>query len=286
MIRAHALVFGAASVLLAAQIETFEAASIRVRSGDRVTGGLTTADRFVRPDSTLRDLIRFAWNLQDFQIEGGPDWIASSRFEVNAKAATAVTPDAMRGLVRRLLQDRFALKPRVEARELPLFELVTARTCRGDACVPPLGEHLRASTMDCEALLQGRPAPPTAQDRAQCDLRFRPKMSTGPDGRPAISTMTLTLQGTTMSRLAALLQNEVQRAVVDRTGLEGTFDLELEFAPQARVPLVGLPAPPSPPSDGPPLMTALQEQLGLKLQSAPGPVSTLVIDGANQPAPD
>ena len=88
-----------------------------------------------------------------------------------------------------------------------------------------------------------------------------------------------------MSRLATLLQNEVERVVVDRTGLDGTFDLELEFAPQGRRP-AGLPGPPSPPSDGPPLPTALQEQLGLRLESVRGPVPVLTIESADLPTPD
>jgi uncharacterized protein (TIGR03435 family) len=97
--------------------------------------------------------------------------------------------------------------------------------------------------------------------------------------------MTLMLQGTTMPRLAALLQNEVRRAIVDKTGLTGTFDLELEFAPQGPAP-ASLPAPAPSSSEGPPLLTAIQEQLGLRLEPARGPVRVLVIDSAELPTPD
>jgi uncharacterized protein (TIGR03435 family) len=72
---------------------------------------------------------------------------------------------------------------------------------------------------------------------------------------------------------------------VDSTGLEGTFDLELEFAPQGRRP-IGLPGPPEPPPDGPPLMTALQEQLGLALESVRGQVPVIVVESAELPTPD
>jgi uncharacterized protein (TIGR03435 family) len=235
-------------------------------------------DRFVRPDTTLRDLIRYAYDLQDFQIDGGPGWIRSSRFDVTAKAVAApTTPDGMRTLVRQLLQDRFALKTHVEPRELSLYEMIVARRDRR------LGERLRPSALDCEALLSGGAA--TADDRVRCDLRFRPKMTTGDGGRPSIASMTLMLQGTTMPRLAALLQNEVRRAIVDKTGLTGTFDLELEFAPQGPAP-ASLPAPAPSSSEGPPLLTAIQEQLGLRLEPARGPVRVLVIDSAELPTPD
>jgi uncharacterized protein (TIGR03435 family) len=98
--------------------------------------------------------------------------------------------------------------------------------------------------------------------------------------------MTLVLEGTTMARLAGLLQNEVRRAIVDRTGLIGTFDLELEFAPQGPRPVALPPGPAPTPSDGPPLATAIQEQLGLKLESARGPVPVLVIESAALPTSD
>jgi uncharacterized protein (TIGR03435 family) len=98
-------------------------------------------------------------------------------------------------------------------------------------------------------------------------------------------SMTLMLQGVRLARLAMLLQNEVERVIVDRTGLDGTFDLELEFAPQGRRP-VGLPGSPSPSSDGPPLATALQEQLGLRLESVRGPVPVVIVERAELPTPD
>jgi uncharacterized protein (TIGR03435 family) len=261
-----------------ASIATFEVASIKPRVGERAGPAPSSPDRFIRPDVTLGELIRYAYDLQEFQIEGGPGWLTSSRFDVNAKAAATPTSiDGMRALVRRLLQDRFGLKAHLESRELSLYEMVVARRDRS------LGERLRPSTLDCQALLSAGTT--TADDRARCDLRFRPRM-TSDGGRPAIYSMTLMLQGTTMARLATLLQNEARRAVVDKTGLTGTFDLELEFAPQGQRPRGLPPGPAPPPSDGPPLLTAIQEQLGLKLESARGPVPVLIIERADLPTPD
>jgi uncharacterized protein (TIGR03435 family) len=256
---------------------TFEVASIKPRTGDRILGGNPSPDRFVRADATLRDLIRYSYNVQDFQIEGGPGWLGSTRFEVNARAATAPSSaDGMRAMVRRLIEDRFKLRARTESRDMAHFDLVVARR---DG---KLGEKLRASTLDCEGLMASGAA--TAADLARCDVRFRPKMVAG-GGRPTIYSMTLMLQGVRIARLATLLQNEVERIIVDRTGLEGPFDLELEFAPQGRRP-VGVPGPPPPPSDGPPLTTALQEQLGLRLDTVRGPVPMVVVESAELPTAD
>lgn len=257
--------------------DAFEVVSIKPRTGERALGGPNAPDRFVRADVTLRDLIRFAFTVQEFQIEGGPNWIASSRFDVNAKAPSVPpSPDGMRVLVRRLLEDRFMLRTRIETREMPTSDLVVARSDRR------LGEKLRRSSLDCEAIVASGTA--TADELARCDLRFRPKMTTS-GGRPSISSMTLTLQGVRLTRLATLLQNEVERIVTDKTGLDGTFDLDLEFAPQGRRP-VGLPGPPSPAPDGPPLVTALQEQLGLELKSVRGTVPVVVVESAGLPTPD
>jgi uncharacterized protein (TIGR03435 family) len=261
----------------ASSTDSFEVASIKPRSGARILSTASRPDRFTHPDATLIDLMRYAYNVQAFQIEGGPGWMRSSRFEVNAKAATVPSVDGMRALVRRLLADRFMLRTRTDTREMPMYELVVAR--RDGA----LGEKLRRSTFDCEAVISSGTA--TAEDLVRCDLRFRPKMVQARGGRPAIESMTLMLQGVRLSRLATLLQNEVERVIVDKTGLDGTWDLEVEFAQQGRRP-AGLPGPPSPPPDGPPLMTAIQEQLGLKLESVRGPVPILVIDSAELPTPD
>jgi uncharacterized protein (TIGR03435 family) len=100
--------------------------------------GSSAPDRFVRTDTTLRDLIRFAFNVQEFQIEGGPIWRSSNRFEINAKAATMPSSqDAMRALVRHLLEERFGLRTRTESRVMSMYELVTARD-------GTLGKKLRA----------------------------------------------------------------------------------------------------------------------------------------------
>ena len=91
--------------------------------------------------------------------------------------------------------------------------------------------------------------------------------------------------GFTLVNLAGTLSGNVGRVVLDRTGLTGDFDVELQWTPD-RVPLAGDASNPAPSPDGPSIFTALQEQLGLKLESTKGPVDVLVIDHVEQPTPD
>jgi uncharacterized protein (TIGR03435 family) len=279
-----AITIVAAASALRAQTanESFEVASIKPRTGPRAFGGSPAPDRFVRPDATLHDLIRYAYNLQDFQIDGGPGWVTSSRFDVSAKATRPASVDQMRAMVKRLLIERFNLKTHVETRDLPIYALHVSRR---DGT---LGDKLRPSGVDCETLLAaGGPSalPFTPGQTSPCAARFKTRMATAAGGAPSIASMTMVLEGTTMARFAVLLQNEARRAVKNATGLTGFFDLELEFSPQ--VVLRGFPvnAPPAS-SEGPSLFTALQEQLGLKLESERGPVDLLIVDSADQPAPD
>ena len=167
-VAATVVIVAAASPRLDAQgpssIETFEVASIKPRTGERAGPVPSSPDRFIRPDATLGELIRYAYDLQEFQIEGGPGWLTSSRFDVNAKAAAPPTSiDGMRALVRRLLQDRFGLKAHLESRELSLYEMVVARRDGR------LGERLRPSTLDCRgAPVGGDHRPPMTARGAIC----------------------------------------------------------------------------------------------------------------------
>jgi uncharacterized protein (TIGR03435 family) len=272
----------------------FAVASVRPNtSGDQRVmiknepGGLTATN------VPLRVLIRTAYQLQeDSQIVGAPSWIASDRFDIVAKAegASLVPGGAALGRpnvrLQALLKDRFKLTVHKETRELSIYALVLARRDGR------LGPRLRPTTVDCVAILAalfplpGRgnaPAPPPPSphpsDKAPvCG-------STGGPGR-------LISQGMTMARLALNLSGRVDRVVVDRTGLAADFDLDLEWMPdqfEGSGPLGPLPGtqPPTPSdSSGPSLYTAVQEQLGLKLESTKGPVDVLIVDHVEQPTPD
>ena len=263
---------------------TFEVASIRQNlSNDTRSFSAQPGGRLVVRNFAVQGLIAAAYEMADIQaliperILGGPDWIESERYDIEAKAATefqfrpGAPPQDMFLMLRSLLEDRFKLTTHRENREMPIFELVVARKDR------PLGPGLHKSSVDCDALFAGGraavpPAPRTPNGPPPCRVM----------GGPARTVAA----GVTMQQLAANLSNHMQRFVVDKTGLTERFDLNLTWTPE-RLP-AGSPPPGIPPVDpnGASLVTALQEQLGLKLEAARGPVSVLVIDRVEHPTPD
>jgi uncharacterized protein (TIGR03435 family) len=265
--------------------------------------------RFTATGVTLRMLIGIAYGtpqpLPNSQMLGGPKWIESDRFDVVAKAEGDVQPgpEARSSMLRALLADRFKLAVHNESRELPIYALAKSRS---DG---KLGPQLSPATVDCAALAaargRGGAPPPGSADGAGVPGRGPVARggAIGPGGpgfdaagRPICGTMvgpaTITAGGQTIAQLATLLSGRLGRPVVDRTGLTGTFDLTLTWTPdqipqgQPGPPPPG--APPLPPIDpnGPSIFTAVQEQLGLKLESAKGPVDVLVIDRAEHPTAD
>lgn len=275
----------------AASDPTFETASVKPnKSGDGRSGiNIQPGGRFVATGVTLQLLIAAAYGegglLPDFQISGGPNWIGTDRFDIVAKAASdplagrATLPEPggappgarqMNVMLRALLAERFRLTVHHETRQLPIYELVVARS---DGT---LGPQLRETTVDCVAAVAARGNAPPRPDGPFCGTR-------GGVGR-------LMLGSVTMSMLATVLSRSVNRTVVDRTGLAGKFDGSLEWTPdQMSTPPPGGAPPgglPPPPADGPSIFTAVQEQLGLKLESARGPVDVLVIDHVERPTPN
>jgi uncharacterized protein (TIGR03435 family) len=223
-------------------------------------------------------MIRFAYQIQSFQLEGGPDWIDSDRFDILAKPerevpATGTGPEPLQIMLRTLLADRFKLVMHRETKELPIFELVLARE---DG---KLGPQLRPAAVDCEARAaaarSGTPPPalPGPPGPGSCGTTMNPLRIRG--------------GGVTLATLASLLEGPAQRLVIDRTGLTGRWDFEVNHTPdQSQVPPgVSVPKELLDPN-GPSLFTALEEQLGLKLRPARGPVEVLVIDSVQQPTPN
>ncbi|HET9358771.1 MAG TPA: TIGR03435 family protein [Vicinamibacterales bacterium] len=234
------------------------AATIRI-----VPGG-----RFTATHATLRDLIRRAYDVQDNRVTGGPAWIGSDRFDVaaTAEAGSPDTAERMQRMLQSMLIERFKLRVHTETRQLPLYYLVPAR---GDGT---LGPRLRKSAFDCTALRARRGpggAPPADGSEPPCQASF--KVGDG--------SMTIAFQGESASELARFVIPERDRPVIDKTNLPGTFDGELTFAPE---PLPGFPRLPGS-ENGVSVYTALQEQLGLRLEPDHGPVEIIVIDGAERP---
>ena len=187
-------------------------------------------------------------------------------------------------MVRRLLAERFNLKTHVETHELPRYALVKARDDGR------LGEKLRPSATDCPALIAARgrdytPPPPDPKSFGRMSqLGAPPRCAV--TARMTADSVAVFREGIPMSDFARSLWSRAGRVIVDKTGLTGTYDIELETERQMPA---GLPISlggSATPRDGLSLFTALQEQLGLKLESERGPVEVLVIDSVELPTPD
>jgi uncharacterized protein (TIGR03435 family) len=263
----------------------FEVASVKPnKSGDGFTTlRFAAGGRITVTNISLRELLKLAYDIKDFQLAGGPSWITSDRFDVEAKAESEAPPQQLWPMVRTLAADRFKLVVHTETRELPIYALIMARKDGR------LGPQLRQSEVDCAALRAARDrasaAPPGLPPPLQQGMR--PVCgSNGSPGRRAGGAVT-------MEELASNLSSGANRVVVDQTGLTGRFDYQLEWTPDQLPPPLppsarpdAPPPPPPSPADGPSIFTAVQEQLGLKLESQKGPVDVLVIDSVEKPSPD
>jgi uncharacterized protein (TIGR03435 family) len=269
----------AAAAFTAGQQPAFDVASLKPNtSGDPYASmGVQPGGRFLARNMPVKDLVSFAYNVQSYQVVGGPGWMTSNRFDINAVAPDGTSiapatpggpPSVMQLALRALLADRLGLLVHTESRELPVYKLMLAH---GDGT---LGGKIRHSSADCSAPpgVGRQSSPQPESQRPTCGMRFGPGV--------------IAAGGRSMAQLAGTLSQFVQRPVTNETGLDGLFDFDLTWAyeptsestPAARV------APVDP--DAPTLFTAVQEQLGLKLQAARGPVDVVVIDKVSPPAPD
>ncbi len=251
-----------------AERPAFEVASIkRNTSGDENFGfNVRPGGLMAALNVTGRQIVRFAYSMQNSSVEGGPDWLDTEHYDITAKAAEAATPEQMLLMLRTLLADRFKLVMHMDARDTPIFNLVRARNDGR------LGPQLRPTSVDCGAIR-------AAQARGAATL-------TANDGRPVCGGRAragiITAGAVTMEQLARNLSGLAGRAIVDRTGLEGHYDFDLKYVPDAQLtaPAGGAPA------ELPSLFVALEEQLGLKLEAGRAPVDVVVIDSIARPVED
>jgi uncharacterized protein (TIGR03435 family) len=268
----------AVSLLLAIPLSgqsapSFEVVSVRPnKSGDfRRAIGPEPGGRFGAINVPLRDLVAFAYGISNAEanVVGGPEWIARERFDVAAKAAGAPALSEYPPMVKTMLAERFKLQAHEEVRGVQAFALVRA------GADGTLGPRLRKSDVDCDAR--------RAAAKGGAPL---PQPASGPvcTGRTIPGTITAT--ALSMRSLASGLTRFAGRSVVDETGLAGYYDYELRWTPdQPPEPRPGEPPPVIDPN-GPSLSTALQEQLGLRLDARRVPMKVVVIDHAELPTPD
>jgi uncharacterized protein (TIGR03435 family) len=234
------------------QGQSFEVASIKrnVSVGQLSSMNGEPGGRLRVTNHTLFNIIRQVHKLQRYQIVGGPDWVDNDRWDINAKTAGDAPFQQLLQMTETLLADRFKLATHRE----PVYALVLARPDGR------LGPQVQTSTVDCQAIAAA----------AKSGTVLPPPPGAGPRCGININNNQLRMAAQRMADLARNLSIMTDRFVVDRTALNGTFDLELQWNE----------------TDGPSLATALQEQLGLKLDPQRGAVDVLVIDSAQRPAED
>jgi uncharacterized protein (TIGR03435 family) len=222
---------------------------------------------------TLKELVVIAWGLQSFQVSAGPPWFDSTRYDIVATPEhRSSQPNMNLLMIRSLVEDRFQLRAHQETKELPVYDLVVAR--KDGRLGPGLIESKDGSCMPFDP---SNPAFPSEPGKP------RPPMC----GRSIVIPRRMSAISVPLGNLTSMLSMLLGRTVVEKTGLAGNFDINLEWTPdEAQAMRVAQDAPPVAPSTGvaPSIFTAIQEQLGLKLEPAKGPVEILVIDHAEKPS--
>jgi uncharacterized protein (TIGR03435 family) len=250
--------------------QAFEVVSVKPSNAadDRTASVVQPGGRYTATNVTLRMLVKTAYGVHDDQIVGGPDWFATERFDITAKAEgnppTSVFRDQARLMLRQALADRFTLVIQRERREIPVYALVLERD--GGRFGP---QFRRSNERECAGPAKGVPANPAAAEPI-------PDMPCGSGFSRSAHAGARALD---FSTLVTSLSTWTDRLVVDRSGLSGKFDWDLQWTPDA------LSADATRPS-GLSIFTALREQLGLKLESQRGEVEVLVVASAQRPEPD
>ena len=232
---------------------SFEVASIKENNSGARNSGTSSRDGglFIGTNVTVKQLIMQSYRLQDFQVIGGPDWINTAHYDIQARAEEGAVPkptgppdftkiDPLSLMVQSLLDDRFQLKVRHETREMSAYILSVSK--EGSKLKQPAGQtgSMRTNSSNGKINVIGTGAPVLA--------------------------------------LVQMIGGQLRRPVIDKTNLTGLFDFELNFELNW--------FNPNAPTDevGPSVFTALQEQVGLKLESSKAPVEVLVIESVQKPS--
>ena len=247
----------------------FDVAAVKRNTSGQIAAQWDDAPggRFMATNATLRMLIREAYRISDNQIVDAPAWTGNERFDVNAKLERDApmvrgAPGERQFALQSLLAERFKLVVHRETREFPMYALVMARADRTP------GPGLKPLSYDCSP--EAAPARVAAAEAGKqvgiCGTR--------------VNTGRIRFAGA-LSAFARAISPD-GRSVVDRTGLPGNWEFDLTFTPEPQPLRPGQSEPPPVDPNGPSLVTALQEQLGLKLESIRGPMEVLVVDRVEQ----
>lgn len=229
---------------------TFEVASIKPSAPDITSMVMRPQPGGLRLEgATLKNLVEYAYDVRGFAISGGPAWINSERFDVDARVGGSPgTPQQIRERLRSLLAERFRLAVHTESKEQNVYYLVVGKN----------GPKFHEAKPETRSLIRRRGA-------------------------------SITGEAAGISMLVINLANAVERPVLDKTNLTGRYDFKLEWSPDAgrqdgSIGGTGSEAPTPPDPSGPSLFAALQEQLGLRLEAQKAPAETLVIDRVDRPS--
>ena len=243
------------------KLPDFDVASIKQNKGDSgMMRWSYTPDGISLMNLSLSNVISSAYNIKPYLISGGPSWVKNIGFDIDAKVAATdvdtfkkLSPNQHRLMLQKLLTERFNLAAHTETKTLPVYDLVIA----------PGGPKFK-------------PAAPDPAPSADADASDHPK----PRGMLRMGRGTLNIQDMPINALIEQISNALGRTVIDKTSLTGKYDIDLKWTPDDHPGTEsGLTD-----QDAPNIFTALQEQLGLKLESSKGPVATLVIDHVEMPS--
>jgi uncharacterized protein (TIGR03435 family) len=270
-----------------APASAFEVVSIKPNheASNKVMVRVTPGGRFEAQNITVRFLLQDAFGVKDSQLVGAPGWVDSEHYNIEAKGEDSAGGDEPKGgqsrldrdkqqaqfrlMLQAMLADRFKLVLHHETKELSEYALVAAKS----------GPKLKETTAPAFDPATAGPLPQPGSNAPM------PKGSIRMAGRGD-----LTVTGVDLERFADVLSRQLGQIVVDKTGLKGEYDFTLKWTPEEGQGQMfrgaGDPAKDGvpPPEAGPSIFTALQEQLGLKLESQKGPVDVLVIDHLEKPS--
>jgi uncharacterized protein (TIGR03435 family) len=240
--------------------------------------------RLIAGNVDVRQVILVAYGLESIQLVSAPDWTATERFAIEARTADETPTDVIRMMLRTMLAERFGMVAHPERRELPLFALTMARSDKRP------GPGLRLSGPECAPIKPPSgvpmPPPPPPPPAGNAGAKLRIILPRDEPRRRRCGSMLapgwFSARSITMQELTSPLTQLMRRPVIDETGLTGEFDLDVFFQPEGLGGALVGPPPPSL-SDAPALTTALQDELGLRLEPRRGPVDVLVVDRIERP---